>query len=199
MTLKLKANKNLLGIISFILIGSVLSYIYLAPFLEFKDTMFLRLDWHKEFQQVGAIWASIAKYHEFPFWTPYTLGGNFLFAHPESHVLSPETLFILIFGPIKGLYYSVFFFYILGFIGCYFIGRHLRFSFLGTLYLAIIFTFSSNVMNTMFIGASMWMVFGYIPFVFYFLLKAKDNWRYGVAGGFFHALMYLGGGVNLFM
>ena len=199
MDLKLKANKNLLGIISFILIGSVLSYIYLAPFLEFKNTMFLRLDWHKEFQQIGATWASIAKYHEFPFWNPYTKGGNFLFAHPESEVLSPETIFILIFGPITGMYYSVLFYYILGFIGCYFIGRHLKLSYLGTLYLAIVFTFSSYVMNNLFMGASMWKPFGYIPFMFYFLLKAENNWRYGIATGFFHALTYFAGAIYIFM
>ena len=91
MALKLKINKGVLGLILFILIGSIFSYIYLKPFLEFKDTMFLRLDWHKEFQMTSANWISITKYHEFPFWNPYIRGGNFLFAHPESNVFSPET------------------------------------------------------------------------------------------------------------
>lgn len=199
MTLKLKVNKNVLGLIFFIFIGSALSYIYLKPFLEFRDTMFLRLDWHKEFQMTGANWITLTKYREFPFWNPYIKGGNFLFAHPESNVLSPETIFLLIFGPIKGLYYSVLFFYILGFVGCYFIGRHLRLSYLATLYLAIAFTFSSYVMNNLFVGASTWMMFGFIPFAFYFLLKAKEDWRYGIPAGFFHAMLYLGGAVYPYM
>jgi len=195
----LKINKNAAIIIFFILIGSLLSFIYLKPFLEFSDTMLLRLDWHKEFQLTAATWATITKYKEFPFWNPYKGGGNFLFAHPESNVLSPETLLVLLFGPIKGLYYSVLFFYILGFTGCYFIGRQLRLSFLGTLYLAIVFSFSSYVMNNLFMGASMWMMSGYVPFAFYFLLKSEDDYRYGVAAGFFHALIYLGGAIYIYM
>jgi hypothetical protein len=199
MTLKFKVNKRISGIVLFILIGSILSYIYLAPFLEFKETMFLRLDWHKEFQMTSANWITLTKYHEFPFWNPYISGGNFLFAHPESHVLTPETIFLIIFGPITGLYFSVLFFYILGFLGCYFIGRHLKLTYLATLYLATAFTFSSYVMNNLFIGASTWMMFGFIPFAFYFLLKAKDDWRYGIAAGFFHAMLYLGGAIYPYM
>ena len=91
MASKLRINKNVLGIISFILIGSLFSYIYLSPFLKFSDTMFLRLDWHHDFQMTSATWITLTKYHEFPFWNPYKAGGNFLFAHPQSFVLSPET------------------------------------------------------------------------------------------------------------
>ncbi len=199
MTLKLKVDNKVLGLIFFVLIGSILSYIYLKPFLEFRDTMFLRLDWHKEFQQIGATWIAISKFHEFPIWNPYTLGGNFLFAHPESEVLSPETLFILLAGPITGMYYSVLFFYILGFVGCYFLGRQLKLTYLGTLYLAVVFTFTSYVMNNLFMGASMWKPFGYIPFMIYFLLKAESDWRYGIPAGLFHALAYFGGAIYIYM
>lgn len=195
----LKFNKNAVGITSFILIGIIFSAIYLWPFLGFRDTMFLRLDWPGEFQMTSATWITLSKYHEFPFWNPYKMGGNFLFAHPQSFVASPETLFVMLFGPIAGLYYSVLFYYILGFVGCYFLGRYFKLSFLATLYLAVIFTFQSHAMNYLFIGAHTWMTMGFIPFAIYFLLKAQHNWRYGVGAGFFHALIYLTGNTYIFM
>jgi hypothetical protein len=194
-----KINRNAVGIISFILIGILLSFIYLNPFLGYRDTMFLRLDWHHEFQMTGATWITLSKYHEFPFWNPYKNGGTFLFAHPQSFVLSPETLFVLMFGPVTGLYYAVLFFYILGFAGCYFVGRYFKLSYLATLYLAILYTFQSHAMNYLFLGAHTWMTMGCIPFAFYFLLKSQHDFRYGVAGGFFHALVYLSGNTYIFM
>ena len=188
-----------LGVTVFIVLGLLLCYVYLKPFLGFSDTMLLRLDWHKEFQLTGATWISITKYHEFPLWNPYKSGGNFLFAHPESNVLSPETVFVLLFGPVKGLYVSVFFFYVLGFVGLYFVGRQLKITYLATAYLAVVFSFSSYVMNNLFMGASMWMMAGYIPFAFYFLLRAEEDWRYGIPAGFFHAMIYLGGAIYVYM
>ena len=195
----LKISKNLVYTVLFILIGSILSFVYLKPFLEFRDTLLLRLDWHQQFQITSAIWITLSKYQEVPFWNPYVRGGNFLFAHPQAHVISPQTLIVLLFGPVRGIYYSVLFFYILGFIGCYFVGKYFRLSFLAALYLAVVFTFQSHVMNYLFIGNTMWTTSAYIPFAFYFFLKSIDNWKYGIPAGFFHALMYLGGGIYIFM
>ncbi len=195
----LKIKRNLVYFALFVLLGSLLSYIYIRPFLAFSDTPLLRLDWHQQFQVTSAIWITLTKYHEFPFWNPYVHGGNFLFAHPLGHVISPQTLIALIFGPIKGIYYSVWFFYALSFAGCYFIGRHLKLSFLATMYLAIVFTFQSHLMNYLFIGSTLWMNAAYLPLSFYFLLRAFDNWKYAIPAGFFHALIYLGGGVYIFM
>jgi len=189
-----------------IVIPLVIAYFYLKPFLDFGSdgppyysTPLLRLDWHHEFQFTSAMWITLTKYHEFPFWNPYVHGGNFFFAHPSSFLISPETFFVVLFGPIKGLYYSVFFFYILGFVGCYFIGRHFKLSYLATLYLAVVFSFQSYVMNYLFIGAHNWMTTGYVPLAFYFLLKSMENWRYGAAAGFFQALIYFGGSPYIYM
>ncbi|MBI2559275.1 hypothetical protein HYW20_08190 [Candidatus Woesearchaeota archaeon] len=195
----LKIRKNLVYFALFILLGSIFSYFYIKPFLAFRDTPLLRLDWHQQFQVTGAIWITLTKYHEFPFWNPYVHGGNFLFGHPLSHVLSPQTLIVLLFGPIRGIYYSVLFFYTLSFAGCYLLGRHFKLSFPATMYLAIVFTFQSHVMNYLFIGSTLWMNAAYLPFSFYFLLRALENWKYGVLAGFFHALIYLGGSVYIFM
>ena len=194
-----KAKREMLLFVLFVLTGSLFSFIYLKPFLGFKDTLLLRLDWHQQFQFTGAAWISMSKYGEFPFWNPYINGGNFLFAHPQSQVISPQALIVSIFGPIKGIYYSVLFFYILGFVGCYFVGRYFKLSYLATLYLAVLFAFQSHVMNYLFLGNTLWTTAGYLPLAFYFFLKSRDDWRYGVAAGFFHALMYLGGGIYIFM
>src|SRR5580658_4865348 len=46
---------------------------------------------------------SILRYHQFPWWNPWSMAGQPFFAEPLTAVLMPDTLFILAFGSVAGL------------------------------------------------------------------------------------------------
>src|SRR5580698_351934 len=51
-----------------------------------------------------AVRLSILKYHQFPWWNPWAMSGQPLFADPASvAVFMPDTLLVLVFGPVLGL------------------------------------------------------------------------------------------------
>ena len=72
-----------------------------------------------------AVRLSIAKYHEFPWWNPWTVSGEPLFADPQIAVLMPDTLFVLAFGSVVGLKLLLLFYVIVGYEGTRFLCREL--------------------------------------------------------------------------
>ncbi len=66
---------------------------------------------------------SILKYHQFPWWNPWSRAGQPLFAEPQIAVFMPDTLFVLIFGSVVGLKLVILFYAFVGYEGSRFLCR----------------------------------------------------------------------------
>jgi hypothetical protein len=64
-----------------------------------------------------ALRLSILKYHQFPWWNPWSMSGQPFFAEPQTAVLAPDTLFLLGFGPVVGYKLVVLFYALVGYEG----------------------------------------------------------------------------------
>ncbi len=73
-----------------------------------------------------AVRTSIVKFHQFPWWNPWAMAGQPLFADPASvAVLMPDTLLILLFGTVAGLKVDIVLYTLVGYEGCRALCRHL--------------------------------------------------------------------------
>ena len=60
---------------------------------------------------------SILRYHQFPWWNPWPIAGEPLFADPQAPVLVPDTILLLIFGSVLGLKLVIFLYTCIGYEG----------------------------------------------------------------------------------
>ncbi|MEJ0072821.1 MAG: hypothetical protein WDN27_01885 [Candidatus Saccharibacteria bacterium] len=58
---------------------------------------------------------SLLNYHQFPWWNPWEAGGTPLYANPQLGVFSIQTVFVCIFGVVRGLKYSLIIYTFLGY------------------------------------------------------------------------------------
>jgi hypothetical protein len=137
---------------------------------------------------------TILLYHQFPFWNPYIGGGNILFAHPETAILSPFSFINLLFGPMGGLKLQIFVCYFLGFWGSYLFARKLGFSKISSYLISFVYYGSSYFGLHFSIGHIPFTHFCFLPWFLFFLLKSGENWKYLLAGGLSIALLILGNG-----
>jgi hypothetical protein len=83
-------------------------------------------DWRYIFYPwADALRLSIGHYHTFPWWNPWSIAGEPLFADPQAAVLVPDTLLLLVFGTVLGLKLVVFFYACVGYEGSRFLCRDL--------------------------------------------------------------------------
>ena len=73
-----------------------------------------------------AVRLSILKYHQFPWWNPWAMSGQPLFADPGSvAVLMPDTWLVLAFGAVAGLKLTIVLYVLVGYEGSRALCRHL--------------------------------------------------------------------------
>jgi hypothetical protein len=72
-----------------------------------------------------ALRLSLLKYHQFPWWNPWSCSGTPFFAHPQVAVLTPETVFVTAFGAVLGLKITIISYAIVGYEGTRALCRYL--------------------------------------------------------------------------
>jgi hypothetical protein len=83
-------------------------------------------DWRLIFYPwADALRLSLLRYHEFPWWNPWSLSGQPLFADPQTAVLMPDTLCIAVFGAVVGLKVVIVLYFFVGYEGSRFLCREL--------------------------------------------------------------------------
>jgi hypothetical protein len=83
-------------------------------------------DWRTlSYPWADALRRSILQYHEFPWWNPWSLSGQPLFADPQTAVFMPETLLTAIFGTVVGLKIAIVLYFVVGYEGTRFLCREL--------------------------------------------------------------------------
>jgi hypothetical protein len=96
----------------------VIAYIFKFSLL-YRHGIFQGEDWDYFAQAYEAARLSILHYHQFPWWNPWTDGGQPLFANPQFGLFSIQMPLVLLFGTVVGLHYSILVYFILGFWGMY--------------------------------------------------------------------------------
>lgn len=79
-------------------------------------------DWYDFiYPWADALRVTILKYHQFPWWCPWSLSGQPFFAEPQTAVLTPDTVFILLFGAVGGYKLLILFYNFVGYEGSRFV------------------------------------------------------------------------------
>ncbi len=83
-------------------------------------------DWRYVFYPwADALRITLLRFHQFPWWNPWSVSGQPLFADPQAPVLVPDTLLVLGFGAVIGLKLVIFFYQCVGYEGSRFLCRDL--------------------------------------------------------------------------
>jgi len=151
-------------------------------------------DWDQHLFYHAVPRTSLLEYGQIPLWNPYYVGGTVLLANPQSRVLSPSFLLILLFGPVVGIKLDIWLHLTLGLLGMFSLARHYRLGRAAALTSAFIFNLSSIFALNLTVGMTWYLSVSYLPWAFLFYLKGLDNRRFAVAAGGALALMYLNGG-----
>ncbi|MDP2684878.1 MAG: hypothetical protein Q8P20_07645, partial [bacterium] len=148
------------------------------------------------------IYAAITKYKVFPFFSYFHNGGSMILQDPQGHLLSPATLFIILFGPQIGLRVMAL---VWGFVGCIATYYWLRSKIGG---IAALFAASAWTLSMVFIwnivnGNDILLWYLGLPLFLIAIEKIvlKPSWRATsisgllvalfILGPSFHALLYL--------
>lgn len=178
-----------------LLFFTVVSFVFCLP-LFYQIHNWGIYDWDHDFLFHGVPNTTILVYHQIPLWNPYSCGGNVLLAHPEARFLSPLFLLELLFGVITGLKLEIWVHILIGMYGMYLITANLfRFAPISRLLPPIIYMLSGMYAFHIAVGHTRMMTIAYIPYVFYFFIKAVETGhKYAIVAGCFLALMILEGG-----
>jgi hypothetical protein len=83
-------------------------------------------DWYEFiYPWADALRDTLLKYHQFPWWNPWSLSGQPFFAEPQTAVLMPDTLLLAVFGAVVGYKLVILLYAAVGYEGSRFLCRHL--------------------------------------------------------------------------
>jgi hypothetical protein len=172
-----------------IVLSILLSLLYYFPIINSGNNIGIQ-DWDQNFAWTEATRVTLLNYHQFPLWDPYKCGGTVQFANPQIPVISFQTVFALFFGTVRGIKLSIFFHGVIGFIGFYFLARQYKLSYIGSLYAAIIFSFSGITASFLSTGMVVYSSFAYNPYILICFNKSVENGKWGVITGSLFALSF---------
>jgi hypothetical protein len=176
-----------------ILFFAVIAFIFTLPiFFQLSNWGILDWDQHLFYHAVPRV--SLLEYGQFPLWNPYYCGGTVLLANPQSRLLSPSFLLILLFGEVVGIKIDIWLHLVIGLLGTYALARHYQLASSFAMMASFVFMLSSMYALNLTVGMTWFLSVAYLPWVFLFCLKAFQNWRYALASGLGLALMFFGGG-----
>jgi len=119
---------------------------YLLPLLRNIDRAFTFYQkncinsWYRIYLDGSFYRHAILSNYQFPFWMPFREGGNFGPGYPTEISLNPLSIFILLFGVVKGLNLTWYALYIAGALSMYNLARIvLKYNRIGAFYSAIVF------------------------------------------------------------
>lgn len=164
----------------FIILGSLPVVAYVFKFsLLYRNGVFHGEDWDYFAQAYQAARQTILHYHQFPWWNPWSVGGEPLFANQQFGLFSIPMLLVLIFGTVPGLHYAIGIYFLAGFWGMYLLLKRLGVSTtLMAVLLSYIWVFSS--FNVWHLGGGHFTFALYLvaPLAFWLLLEIHKPWRW---------------------
>ncbi len=152
-----------------IVFGALFSY----PLLMHLPVAGTYNDWDYVMQLGYASRESIIRYGQLPLWNPWKCGGMPLFANPQSRLLTPFFLLVLLFGVPIGLHLEVVLHLALAWSGGYVLGRTLGMQRIAAAGCATIFAASSWFTARVGTGELVMMACVYFPWLIAFALQHR--------------------------
>lgn len=177
-------------------IFAVLSLFFWHPILK-NIFFFGEMDWDQYFFWRIVSRDTLLRFKEFPFWNPYTNGGNVFFAHTHSFVLSPVHLLVLLFGAVAGVKLQIILFSFLGLVGMFVAGSECGLKGISRLVPPVIYMFSSYMPLHIAEGHGEYIYVAVLPWLFFFFSKAQKSPVYICFTAIVFALTILGGGIDV--
>lgn len=156
-------------------------------------------DWDQHLFYEGAARRTILEFHQFPLWNPWQCGGSVLLANPQSPFLSIHFPLTLLLGEVVATKFAIMLYLFLGMIGMWFVCRKLNMGICTSYIPPVIVMLSGVYAIRMTVGHTNWFHLAWIPWIFFFYLKAKEELCYAIPAAFFLALIFLGGGIHPFL
>ena len=156
-------------------------------------------DWDQHLFYEGAARETILTFHQFPLWNPWQCGGNVLLANPQSSFLSLHFPLTLLLGEVIAMKIAIILYLFIGLLGMWFVSQKLNIKGLASYFPPVILMLSGLYAVRMTVGHTNWYHLAWIPWIFFFLLKSKDNLINVIPASFFLALIFLGGGIHPFI
>lgn len=147
---------------------------------------------------------TIDEYGQFPFWSPYRMGGTPLYAKPQA-VLFYINLPLILFAPtiFAGIKWSILLHFAIAAVAMYFFMFYLAKSNMASFIAAFAYTLNGYIISRLNWGqTNIIYPYAWVPlvFLFTFLALEKKEWILNsILVGFFFALMVLGGGAQIFL
>lgn len=156
-------------------------------------------DWDQHLFYEGVPRATILEYQQFPLWNPWQCGGNVMLANPQSSFLSIHFPLTLLFGEVVSTKLAIPLYLFIGLFGMWLVCRKLGMDVFSSYIPPVIVMLSGVYAIRVTVGHTNWFYLAWIPWTFFFFLKARDCIKYIIPCGFFLALIFLGGGVHPFI
>lgn len=166
-----------------ILIIVALSLLFVSPIFANLNYWNGNLDWDTAVMAHAVVRKTIAEFKQFPFWDPYTCGGNLLFAHPNYDHNSAFSVLDLAFGELIGIKLKIATMLIIGSIGAFFLARHFGAAIPYSVAASVLFLFNSMYSQTMMAGQTWRFALAYVPWIFLFFLKAEQQAKFAIVTG----------------
>lgn len=176
-----------------ILLFIIIATIFVLPIFSNFDNWGIQ-DWDVYTFYHAVPRATILDYHQIPLWNPYCCGGIVLLANPQTRILSPSFLLILIFNAVRGLKIDILLHLIVGMLGVYWLARHYGLDSPCAIISSSVFMLSGMFASNLTTGIVWFLTVAYLPWAFLFYLKAFDDLKYSFVSGIFLALIFFEGG-----
>ena len=134
---------------------------------------------------------------ELPAWNPYVGGGNVLAAHPHCPAFSPWFLLTLALGAPLGLRVGVVMFMTIGAVGMAVVLRDREVSPAGCFVGGVLLMLSAHFAMHITEGHLEWCLLGLMPWVYWCLTRAVDDWRWILLGSLIMASAVLHGSIYI--
>jgi hypothetical protein len=141
-----------------------------------QHNIFIGEDWDEFAQMYEAARITILHYHQFPWWNPWTVGGEPLFGNPQFGLFSLQMPLVLIFGTVVGLHFSLLVYFFLGFWGMYRLLKRIGTNFPLRLLLSYIWTFSAFPSLHLSGGHYTFAIYLLTPWAVLSLLNLRKKW-----------------------
>jgi hypothetical protein len=173
---------------------ALLALVFALPIFHQIDNWGIQ-DWDQHLFYHAVPRQTILEYGQFPLWNPYYCGGTVLLANPQSRFLSPTFVLPLIFGEVRGIKVEIWLHLVIGLLGTYVLARHYGLDRLPAIMAAAIFMLNTMYALNLSVGMTWFMAVAYLPWAFFFYLRAyEDPWQ-ALGCGLALVLMFFGGGV----
>ena len=134
-------------------------------------------DWDQHTFYYASVLRSVVEYGQWPFWNPWSCGGNVLWQNPQVPLLSPAYPLALVFSLPLAMKVNVVVHYWIGFVGMHLLVRQVagvRFLPLAT-YLSCVFVASGALALHIAEGHAVFLPAFFLPLLLYWLCRAMSG------------------------